>query len=103
VPLDPWDPLEREELLVTVVSLVRMVSLVPREPPVTEVFLVLLGLRVLAVTQDAQESLASPEPEVLLVVPEMLVPKAKLDPVVLLVRTVALDPPVPRELVDSQE
>jgi len=102
-PPDPSDPLEREELLVTVVSQVRMVLLEPREPPVTEVFLVLLGLRVLEETPDALESLASPEPEVLLVVPEMLVPKEKLDPVVLPVRTVAPDPPVPRVLVDSLE
>jgi len=100
---DPSDLLEREELPVTVVSQARMVLLALREPLVTVVSLVLLGLRVLVETPDGQESLASPEPEVLLVGPEMLVPKAKLDPVVLLVRTVALDPQGLRELVDSQE
>lgn len=101
--LDHSDPQEREELLVTVVSQVRMVLLVLRVPLVTVVFLVLLGLKVLLETPDAQESLASPEPEVSLVVPEMLVLKAKLDPLVPLVRTVAPAHPALREPADSQE
>jgi len=100
---DPSDPLEREELLVTVVSPVRTVLLVLREPLATVVFLVLPGPRVLPETPDAQESPDSPEPEVLLVVPEMLVPKEKLDPVVLPARTVAPDPQGLWELVDSLE
>lgn len=101
--LDHSDLQEREELLVTVVSPVRMVLLVLRVPPVTVVFLVLLGLKVLLEILDAQESLDCPEPEVLLVVPEMLGLKAKLDPLVLLVRTVAPAHPVLREPADSQE
>jgi len=97
VLLDPLDPLEREELPVTVVSLVKMVLLELREPLVTGVFLALLDPRVLAVIQVAQENLASLEPEVSPAVLEMLVPKAKLDLVVLLVRMVGRALLGPRE------
>ncbi|CAN9515348.1 unnamed protein product [Ophioblennius macclurei] len=100
--LDHSDLQEREELLVTVVSPVRMVLLVPRVPLATVVFPVLLGLKVLLETPVAQESPAFLEPEVLLVVLEILVLKAKLDPLVLLVRTVVPALLVLRELVDSQ-
>lgn len=101
--LDHSDLREREELPVTVVSQVRTVLLVLRVPPVTVVFLVLVGPKVSEEIQDAQESPASPEPEVSPVVPEMLVLKAKLEPQVLPVRTVAPAHPALWEPVDSPE
>lgn len=85
------------------VSPVKMVLLVLRAPPETAAFLVLVGLKEPPETPDAQESPASQEPEVSLVVPEISVLKAKLEPLVLLVRTVAPAHPALREPVDSQE
>lgn len=98
---DPSDPQEREELPVTVVSQDRMVLLELRAPLASEVFLVLLGPKVAAETPDAQERPVCPEPEVLLVAPEMLDLKAKLEPLDLMEMTVAPDPPALWEPVDS--
>lgn len=88
--LDPLVLLEREELPVTVVSQVKMVLLVLRAPLETVVFLVLAGLRVALATPVVQESLVFLEPEVLLVAPETLDLREKLDLAVHLVRMVAL-------------
>lgn len=64
VLLDHWDPLEREELPVTVVSLVKMVWLVQREPPVSVDPPEPAVPKVPAVTPAALESPVCPVPEV---------------------------------------
>lgn len=64
VLLDHWDPLEREELPVTVVSLVKMVWLVQREPPVSVDPQEPAVPKVPAVTPAALESPVCPVPEV---------------------------------------